>query len=175
MKALGSAVNLAPPNGTDDSAWLRAFTAVVLSVLRAFQPQIIVTQCGCDAHHEDPLADLALTVDGQRASYRAMHELAHEICDGRCGARWRRIRAGARAAGRGTHLLAEVSGSPLDPATEIPQSWRDDVVARGSWARPPTHDRGRLHRLLPVGPLHRVPRRPRDHAHPPGLVPQYFD
>src|SRR3954453_18716487 len=31
-KALGSAVNLALPNGTDDSAWLRAFTAVVPSV-----------------------------------------------------------------------------------------------------------------------------------------------
>ena len=95
-KALGSAVNLALPNGTDDSAWLRAFTAVVPSVLRAFQPQIIVTQCGCDAHHEDPLADLALTVDGQRASYKAMHELAHELCDGTLGRpRRRRLRAGA--------------------------------------------------------------------------------
>ena len=35
-KAMGSAVNLALPNGTDDSGWLRAFTAVVPSVLRAF-------------------------------------------------------------------------------------------------------------------------------------------
>jgi acetoin utilization protein AcuC len=112
-KALGSAVNLALPNGTDDSAWLRAFTAVVPSVLRAFQPQIIVTQCGCDAHHEDPLADLALTVDGQRASYRAMHELAHEICDGRWvvlgGGGYGLVRCVPRA---WTHLLAEVSGSP---------------------------------------------------------------
>jgi acetoin utilization protein AcuC len=33
-KALGSAVNLALPNGTDDSGWLRAFHAVVPSVLR---------------------------------------------------------------------------------------------------------------------------------------------
>ena len=35
--AAGSAVNLALPNGTDDSGWLRAFTAVVPSVLRAFR------------------------------------------------------------------------------------------------------------------------------------------
>ena len=169
-KALGSAVNLALPNGTDDSAWLRAFTAVVPSVLRAFQPQILVTQCGCDAHHEDPLADLALTVDGQRASYRAMHDLAHEICDGRWvvlgGGGYGLVRCVPRA---WTHLLAEVSGDRLDPATEIPQSWRDDVVRRGLRARPAhAHDRGRLHRLLPLGPLHRVPRRPRDHAHPAG-------
>jgi acetoin utilization protein AcuC len=38
-----------------------------------------------------------------------------------------------------THLLAEAAGERLDPATEIPQSWRDDVVARGLRSRPPTH------------------------------------
>jgi acetoin utilization protein AcuC len=138
--ASGSAVNLALPNGTEDSAWLRAFDAVVPSVLRAFRPQIIVTQCGCDAHHEDPLADLGLTIDGQRASYRAMHELAHELCDGRWialgGGGYGLVRAVPRA---WTHLLAEAAGSPLDPNTEIPQSWRDDVAARGLRARPPTH------------------------------------
>ena len=139
-KASGSAVNLALPNGTDDSAWLRAFTAVVPSVLRAFAPQILVTQCGCDAHHEDPMADLGLTIDGQRASYRAMHELAHEICDGR----WIALGGGGYGLVRGvprawTHLHRRGRRRPLDPATEIPQSWRDDVVARGLRARPPTH------------------------------------
>jgi acetoin utilization protein AcuC len=139
-KALGSAVNVALPNGTDDSGWLRAFHAVVPGVLRAFAPQVLVTQCGCDAHHEDPLADLALTIDGQRASYRAVHELAHELCDGRWialgGGGYGLVRCVPRA---WTHLLAEASGEPLDPATAIPQSWRDDVVARGLRARPPTH------------------------------------
>jgi acetoin utilization protein AcuC len=138
--ALGSAVNLALPNGTDDSGWLRAFDAVVPSVLKAFAPQILVTQNGCDAHHEDPLADLALTVDGQRASYRAMHALAHELCDGRWvalgGGGYGLVRCVPRA---WTHLLAEAGGDPLDPATEIPQSWRDDVEARGLRVRPPTH------------------------------------
>ena len=37
-------------------------------MLRAFRPQVLVTQSGCDTHHEDPLAELALTVDGQRNS-----------------------------------------------------------------------------------------------------------
>ncbi|SEO38932.1 acetoin utilization protein AcuC [Trujillonella endophytica] len=139
-KALGSAVNLALPNGTDDSAWLRAFAAVVPGALKAFQPQILVTQCGCDAHHEDPMADLALTVDGQRASYRALHDLAHELCDGRWialgGGGYGLVRCVPRA---WTHLIAEASGDRLDPATEIPESWREDVVRRGLRARPPTH------------------------------------
>ena len=139
-RALGSAVNLALPNGTDDSGWLRAFTAVVPGVLRAFRPQILVAQCGCDTHHEDPLADLALTIDGQRASYRAVHDLAHELCDGRWiatgGGGYGLVRCVPRA---WTHLIGEAAGAPVDPLTEIPQSWRDDVARRGLKARPPTH------------------------------------
>jgi acetoin utilization protein AcuC len=138
-KALGSAVNLALPNGTDDSGWLRAFHAVVPSVLRAFQPQVLLTQCGCDAHHEDPLADLGLTVDGQRASYQAMHDLAHEVSDGRWivlgGGGYGLVRCVPRA---WTHLMAEVGGNRIEPATEIPQSWQDDVRRRGLRAQPPT-------------------------------------
>src|SRR4051812_29619159 len=122
---LGSAVNLALPNGTDDSGWLRAFSAVVPSVLKAFDPQILVSQCGCDAHHEDPLADLALTVDGQRASYRLMHDLAHQLCDGR----WVALGGGGhRVVPRGppgwTPPLAAAGGRPVGPAPEIPQAWR---------------------------------------------------
>src|SRR3954464_15975147 len=94
-KALGSAVNLGLRNGTDESSSLRAFTAVVPSVLKSFRPEILVTQCGCDAHHEDPLADLSLTIDGQRASYRAVHDLAHELCDGR----WVALGGGGAGAG----------------------------------------------------------------------------
>ncbi|MGY1839768.1 MULTISPECIES: acetoin utilization protein AcuC [unclassified Modestobacter] len=136
--ALGSAVNLALPNGTDDAGWLRAFHAVVPSVVRAFAPQILVTQCGCDAHHEDPLADLGLTVDGQRTSYRAVHDLAHEVCDGRWialgGGGYGLVRCVPRA---WTHLIAEASGDRLAPHTEIPQGWRDDVRRRGLRAEPP--------------------------------------
>src|SRR6185437_3027684 len=79
----GCAVNLALPPGTGDDGWLRAFEAVVPGAVRAFRPEVLVTQCGCDTHHEDPLADLALTVDGQRAAYAALHELAHQVAGGR--------------------------------------------------------------------------------------------
>ena len=82
-EALGSAVNVALPPGTGDAGWLRAFHAVVPPLLREFKPQVLVTQHGCDSHAEDPLAHLMLTVDGQRAAYLAVHELAHELCEGR--------------------------------------------------------------------------------------------
>ncbi|MGI3784044.1 MAG: acetoin utilization protein AcuC, partial [Janthinobacterium lividum] len=81
--ALGSAVNVALPPGTGDAGWLRAFDAIVPQVLAAHRPQVLVTQHGCDAHRHDPLADLDLSLDGQRASYLALAELADELCEGR--------------------------------------------------------------------------------------------
>ena len=77
--AEGSAVNVALPPGTADAGWLRAFHAVVPPLLREFAPEVLVTQHGCDSHIEDPLAHLMLTVDGQRAAYLALHDLAHEV------------------------------------------------------------------------------------------------
>ena len=42
------------------------------------RPDVLVTQHGCDSHAADPLAHLMLSVDGQRAAYLALHDLAHE-------------------------------------------------------------------------------------------------
>ena len=50
---------------------------------RRSEPQVLVTQHGCDSHRHDPLADLDLSVDGQRASYLALADLADELCEGR--------------------------------------------------------------------------------------------
>ncbi|PSK97517.1 acetoin utilization protein AcuC [Haloactinopolyspora alba] len=128
--AEGSAVNVALPPGTNDVGWLRAFHAVVPPLLRSWKPQILVTQHGCDGHLDDPLAHLALTVDGQRASYVALHELAHELCDGR----WVATGGGGYAVldvvpRAWTHLLAIAAEAPIAPETDIPQSWRDHVGA----------------------------------------------
>ena len=103
----GSAVNVALPPGTDDAGWLRAFHAVVPDVLRAFRPQVLVTQCGADTYRHDPLANLRVSVDGQRATYIALRALADELCDGR----WVATGGGGYALFEGvprawTHLLA---------------------------------------------------------------------
>lgn len=128
--AEGSAVNVALPPGTTDVGWLRAFGAVVPPLLREWRPEILVTQHGCDGHLDDPLAHLALTVDGQRESYRLLHDLAHELCDGR----WVATGGGGYAVvdvvpRAWTHLLAIAAENPIPPATPIPQVWRDHVMA----------------------------------------------
>ncbi len=126
--AEGTCVNVALPPGTADAGWLRAFHAVVPPLLREWKPEFLVTQHGCDSHLDDPLAHLMLTVDGQRATYLALHDLAHEVCDGRWvvtgGGGYAIVEVVPRA---WTHLLAIVNGTPLDPETETPQGWRDHV------------------------------------------------
>ncbi|MEV1287034.1 acetoin utilization protein AcuC [Micromonospora sp. NPDC049679] len=123
--AEGTAVNLPLPPGTGDAGWLRAFHAVVPALLRAFRPQILITQCGADSHRLDPLADLRLSVDGQRATYLALRSLADELCDGRWvstgGGGYALVEVVPRA---WTHLLAAATGDPLDPATLTPPTWR---------------------------------------------------
>ncbi|MBF9128676.1 acetoin utilization protein AcuC [Plantactinospora sp. S1510] len=134
--AEGSAVNLALPPGTGDAGWLRSFHATVPALLRAFRPEILVSQCGADGHRLDPLADLRLTVDGQRASYLAMRALADELCDGRWvatgGGGYALVEVVPRA---WTHLLAVATGDPVDPAVLTPPDWR--ALAR---ARRPDHE-----------------------------------
>ncbi len=129
--AEGSAVNLALPPGTADAGWLRGFHAVVPPILREWKPEILVTQHGCDSHIEDPLAHLMLTVDGQRAAYLALHDLAHELT----GGKWVATGGGGYAVvdvvpRAWTHLLAIVEGHPLDPLTETPDAWREHVRHR---------------------------------------------
>lgn len=127
----GTSLNMPVLPGTVDAVWLRAFHAVVPAAIASFKPQIVISQCGVDSHREDPLADLSLTVDGQRAAFRAMRDLADRYADGRWiavgGGGYGLVRVVPRA---WTHLIATALGRDLDPATAVPQSWRDEVAAK---------------------------------------------
>jgi acetoin utilization protein AcuC len=126
--AEGSAVNVALPAGTGDTGWLRAFHAVVPPLVRAFGPQVLVSQHGCDTHWSDPLANLELTIDAQRAAHATIHGLAHEFAGGRWlltgGGGYEHVHVVPRS---WTHLLFEAAGRPLDPASAAPQLWREYV------------------------------------------------
>jgi acetoin utilization protein AcuC len=134
---LGYAVNVALPAGTADSGWLRAFDAVVPPLLRAFRPQVLVSQHGCDSHRLDPLAHLALSVDGQRRAQLMVHELAHEIAGGRWlltgGGGYQLVQVVPRS---WTHLLAVAAGDPVDPGLAVPASWRDLAAGRTGQSAP---------------------------------------
>jgi acetoin utilization protein AcuC len=135
--AEGSAVNVALPAGTGDASWLRAFHAVVPPLLRQFRPQILVSQHGADSHRLDPLANLELSIDGQRAAHAAIHALAHDLAGGRWlftgGGGYDLVGVVPRT---WTHLIAEAAGQPIDPATPTPRPWREYATRRTGLAAP---------------------------------------
>jgi acetoin utilization protein AcuC len=142
-RAEGSAVNVALPAGTGDAGWLRAFHAVVPPLLREFRPQILVSQHGCDSHRDDPLANLELTIDAQRAAHAAIHALAHSCAGGRWlltgGGGYEHVHVVPRS---WTHLLLEAAGRPLDPAAATPGLWREYVSLVTSQTAPQTMTEG---------------------------------
>jgi acetoin utilization protein AcuC len=133
----GYAVNVALLAGTGDAGWLRAIEAVVPPLLRSFQPQLLVSQHGCDSHRLDPLAHLEVTVDGQRRAQSMVHQLAHETA----GGRWLCTGGGGYALAAvvprsWTHLLGMASDRPIDRAEPTPAAWRE-LVRRRTGTEPP--------------------------------------
>jgi acetoin utilization protein AcuC len=143
-RAKGLAVNVALPAGTTDAGWHGAFDAIVPPLLEAFAPTVLLSQHGCDTHALDPLANLLLSVDGQRLSQQKLHDLSHRICDGRWvavgGGGYELVRVVPRT---WTHLLAIASGEPLDPQTETPKEWQEFVQRRTGRSAPTRMTDGR--------------------------------
>jgi acetoin utilization protein AcuC len=117
-----TAINVPLPPGTGDEGWWAAFDAVVPDAVRAFGPDVLVTQLGCDTHHTDPLADLLLTTATYRRTARALHELAHDAAGGRWvatgggGYRWAQVVPRAW-----TIYAAEMAEA--SPPDELPAAW----------------------------------------------------
>ena len=129
--ATGSAVNVALPPGTGDAAWLRAVHSVVPQLVRAFEPDVLVSQHGCDTHVLDPLAHLAVSIDAQRMVASTIHSLAHEVCDGRWvatgGGGYEVVDVVPRS---WSHLVGIAVHAPVPPSTPVPPEWAAYVQSR---------------------------------------------
>jgi acetoin utilization protein AcuC len=79
----GFKVNLPLPPSTGDEAFLSAFKQLVPGLLRDYRPEMILVQCGADGHESDRLAHLRLTTKTYSEVIKEMHNLAHELCNGR--------------------------------------------------------------------------------------------
>ncbi len=128
-RARGTAANVALPPGTTDAGWLRSIESVVPPLVRAFAPDIVVSQHGCDTHLEDPLAHFAITVDAQRRAHELIHDLAHEVAGGRWvalgGGGYELVEVVPRS---WAHLTAIAAHSPISLDAAVPTEWREHVA-----------------------------------------------
>lgn len=79
----GFCVNVPLDAHTGDASFLRCFRELVPELARAFQPDVLVMQCGCDGHALDPLTHLRCTTAFYEQAVQLMGEVADEQCGGR--------------------------------------------------------------------------------------------
>jgi acetoin utilization protein AcuC len=133
----GLNVNVTLPAYAGDGPFATAFEQVVPRALRAYRPEVLLVNFGVDGHYSDPLVRLRLSTGAYRLVATWMHQLAHELCDGRlialgsggyhpqhaarCWAVLLAILAGRLPAGNDAwpadlSLLADSGVPPADPA-----------------------------------------------------------
>jgi acetoin utilization protein AcuC len=104
----GYSVNAPLPPFSGDEPFVRVYAAMVPPLLRAFRPDVIVAQMGCDTHWTDPLTEMATTTNMWGPLAGSLHALAHELCAGR---------------------LVATGGGGYQTFTVVPRAWTLDVAA----------------------------------------------
>lgn len=79
----GWSINLPMEPFTEDASWLECFEETLEKTVAVFQPDIIVSQHGCDAHALDPLAHIHCSMEIYRSMPDIIHQMAHRYCSGR--------------------------------------------------------------------------------------------
>jgi acetoin utilization protein AcuC len=138
----GYSFNLPIDAFTEDESFLDLYESAFRKIVDFFQPDVIVTQNGADAHYHDPLTHLCSTMKIYEEIPKLAHELAHQSCEGR----WIALGGGGydiwRVVPRAWAQIWKVmtTGSPFegDIPSEWIQTWQDKspVELPNSWSDP---------------------------------------
>jgi acetoin utilization protein AcuC len=125
----GLKVNIPLPPGAGDEAFIPLFKRIVPDLVRDFKPELILMQSGVDGHVGDPLAHLQYTPAAYNLAIRTLHELAHEVSNGR----FLFVGGGGYLASNISRVLARealiISGEQEPAGSEdLPQKWRDGYL-----------------------------------------------
>jgi acetoin utilization deacetylase AcuC-like enzyme len=82
-EARGSKMNLPLRSGTGTDGFKLLYDECVFPILRRFQPELILVSAGVDAHWDDPLANLGLSLTDYHWLCQGLIDLAAEFCQGR--------------------------------------------------------------------------------------------
>ncbi|WP_033828151.1 acetoin utilization protein AcuC [Bacillus andreraoultii] len=109
---------------TEDDSWLYAYKTSVEQIAEFFQPDVIVTQNGADAHYYDPLTHLSASMNIYYEIPKIAHEIAHKYCNGK----WIAVGGGGydiwRVVPRAWSLIWLEMTNQVDKARdELPTDW----------------------------------------------------
>ncbi|GAC1404434.1 MAG: acetoin utilization protein AcuC [Chloroflexota bacterium] len=93
----GYSINMPFEPFTTDESWIESLETLLPGLSADFEPDIIISNHGCDTHVWDPLTHMNLTTRSLEHQVRMVHALAHEHCNGKWvavgsgGYDWRRV------------------------------------------------------------------------------------
>ena len=81
--AEGTVVNIPLPAGVGDVGFQLVYENVIIPSLEKFSPDLILVSAGYDAHWDDPLAELNLSISGYNWISRELIKCAERVCNGK--------------------------------------------------------------------------------------------
>lgn len=121
-KASGLKINIPLLPFTGDESYLKLFHEIVPTAVRKYRPEILLLQCGADAHANDLLAHLQLTTKTYMEVAKIVHELSHEVAEGRLVVFGGGGYNMANVARTWTVVASTLAG--YSPRHEVPGSWQ---------------------------------------------------
>jgi len=122
---LGFTVNVPLEVGAVDEDYQLAFSAIVLPVLRQFEPDLLIVSAGFDAHERDPLGGMRLSTAAFGAMTAELRLVAEECCRGRI--------VSVTEGGYDLHALAASLDAVIEahaaPASTSPVQWPPSGVS----------------------------------------------
>lgn len=79
----GYTLNIPLPPGHGDASYAQLYESVLWPAARRFKPQLILVSSGFDAHWQDPLAHMCLSLPGYDHLNHELIAMADELCDGK--------------------------------------------------------------------------------------------
>ncbi len=79
----GTVLDVPLPAGAGDAGMGRVYAELVWPLVRRFRPALILVSAGYDAHWQDPLAAMQLSLAGYAALADELVEMARQLCGGR--------------------------------------------------------------------------------------------
>jgi acetoin utilization deacetylase AcuC-like enzyme len=79
----GTILDVPLPGGVGDSGYAAIFEDLVWPLVKRFDPDLILVSAGYDAHWQDPLAMMMLSLSGYAHMAKELVSMAKVVCDGR--------------------------------------------------------------------------------------------
>ncbi|MET3682666.1 acetoin utilization protein AcuC [Alkalibacillus flavidus] len=146
----GTSFNVPIDAFTEDESFLDVYHQTLTHVANYFQPDIIVTQNGADAHVLDPLSHLACTMK----IYEEIPKLAQSIANTHCNGKWIALGGGGydiwRVVPRAWSQLWSVANTGQAFSGALPKEWIDRWRQDSPVTLPETwHDPDGLYKPIP--------------------------